>query len=67
MVVAVEAARDRPTSEAANIEASRTLTPRLTWVVMFSKTTMALSTTMPIAIASADRLMMLMVQPMKYM
>ena len=67
MVVAVEATRERPTSEAAKREASRTRTPRPMKLVMFSKTTMALSTTMPMAMASAERLIMLMVQPMKYM
>jgi len=35
--------------------------------MMFSSTTTALSTTMPMAIASAERLMMLIVQPIRNM
>ena len=67
MVVAVEVTKESPTSPAANMAASFTRTPREICVVMFSSTTIALSTTMPTAMESAERLIMLMVHPMKYM
>ncbi len=43
--------------------ASFGLEPRSMWVVMFSKTTMASSTTMPIAMESDDNDMILIVDP----
>ena len=66
-VVSVEAITACPTSSAPNIEASRRPVPRDICEMMFSSTTTALSTTMPMAIASAERLMMLIVQPIRNM
>ncbi len=40
--------------------------PRSIWVVMFSNTTIASSTTIPIAIESADSDMMFSVEPVAY-
>ena len=56
-----------PTSSAPNIAASRRRTPRDKCEMMFSSTTTALSTTMPMATASADIDMRLMVQPIRNM
>jgi len=63
IVVSVEALTAVPTSSAPNIAASRGAVPRSTLVEMFSSTTTALSTTIPIAIARLAIEMMLIVHP----
>ncbi len=63
IVVSVEALTAIPTSSLPNIAASRGATPCSTFVAMFSSTTTALSTTIPIAIARLAIEMMLMVHP----
>ena len=63
IVVSVEAITEIATSLVANIAAWRGRLPRSMWVVMFSSTTMALSTTIPMAIESALIEMMFIVLP----
>ena len=63
IVVSVDALTAVPTSSLPNIAASRGAVPRSTFVAMFSSTTTALSTTIPIAIARLAIEMMLIVQP----
>ena len=63
IVVSVDALIAVPTSSLPNIAASRGAIPASTFVVMFSSTTTALSTTIPIAIAKLASEMMLIVQP----
>ena len=53
-VVSVEAIIDTPTSLVAKIAACLTREPRSTWLVIFSNTTIALSTTIPIEIEIED-------------
>ena len=67
IVVRVEARIAVPTSSAPNIAASRRPVPRETCEMTFSSTTTALSTTMPTASASAERLIRLIVQPLRNM
>ena len=61
IVVSVEAAIASPISEAPNMAACFGMAPRSMCCVMFSSTTMALSTTIPIAITSATSEKMLIV------
>ena len=61
MVVRVDAAIANPISDAPNIAACLGIAPRSMCCVMFSSTTMALSTTIPIAITNATKENMLMV------
>ena len=62
-IVRVEAMTEMPTSEVARTAASFGFSPRSRWVETFSRTTIASSTTMPIAIESADIEMMFSVLP----
>ena len=62
-VVKVEAIIDTPTSFVAKIAACFTRAPLSMWVVIFSNTTIALSTTIPIEIESDDIVIMLSVLP----
>jgi hypothetical protein len=61
-VVNVEAMIDRPTSLVAKIAACFTREPLSTWLVIFSNTTIALSTTIPIEIEIEDIEIMLSVE-----
>ena len=61
MVVRVDAAIANPISDAPNIAACLGMAPRSMCCVMFSSTTMALSTTIPIAITNATKENILMV------
>ena len=63
MVVSVPPMTEIPTSLVANMAACFTREPRSICVVMFSSTTMALSTTIPIAIESELSEMMFNVSP----
>ena len=67
IVVRVEARIAVPTSSAPFREASSRDAPRDACERMFSSTTTALSTTMPTARASAERLIRFTVQPLKNM
>ncbi len=60
MVAAITASQ---TSFVAYIDASRGVLPRSMCLLMFSNTTMASSTTIPMAMESADNEIMLMVLP----
>ena len=62
-MVKVEAMTDNCTSWVACTAASLGFEPRSMWVVMFSKTTMASSTTIPIAMVSEDMEMIFKVLP----
>ena len=62
-IVRVEAMTEIPTSEVPCTAASIGFSPFWMWVVTFSSTTMASSTTMPIAIARADIDMIFSVLP----
>ena len=53
-IVSVEAITEIPTSEVPCTAASLGFSPRSRWVVTFSRTTMASSTTMPMAMDRAD-------------
>ena len=66
MVVRVEALTAVPTSSAPNMAASFGAVPRSTFVEMFSSTTTALSTTIPMAIARLAIEIMLIVHPMTH-
>ena len=62
-IVRVEAITEIPTSAVPWTAASLGFSPLSRWVVTFSRTTMASSTTIPIAIERADMEMMLRVFP----
>ena len=63
MVVSVPPMTEIPTSLVAKMAACLGFAPRSMCEVMFSNTTMALSTTIPMAIESDDMVMMLSVSP----
>ncbi len=65
MMVSVEAITERDTSSVPYTAACFGRLPRCIWVVIFSSTTMASSTTMPMVMESAEREMMLMELPVR--